>query len=90
VAGAVAERIHDIRKQHLCEGSFSPTSSILSQLIFGQKLNRNSLAEANINWADDRLTVFYDGKGVAMTKVRTICQELTVELEHLLYALLFY
>jgi hypothetical protein len=30
VAEAVAERIHDIRKQHLCEGSFSPTSSILS------------------------------------------------------------
>jgi hypothetical protein len=49
VAGAVAERIHDIRKQHLCEGSFSPTSSILSQLAFGQKLNRNSSAEANIN-----------------------------------------
>jgi hypothetical protein len=30
VAGAVAERIHDIRKQHLYEGSFSPTLSILS------------------------------------------------------------
>jgi hypothetical protein len=30
VAGAVAERIYDIRKQHLYEGSFSPTSSILS------------------------------------------------------------
>ena len=35
VAGAVAERIHESRRNHLCEGSFSPASSILSQLAFG-------------------------------------------------------
>ena len=30
VAGAVAERIHEFRKNHLCKGSFSPALSILS------------------------------------------------------------
>ena len=27
---SVRERIHELRKEHLCEGSFSPTASILS------------------------------------------------------------
>ena len=90
VAGAVAERIHELRRDQLCEGSFSPTSSILSQLARGQAINRVQPSEANIYWSDDRQTVFYGGKGVAMAKVRTMCQALTVELEGLLYKLLFY
>lgn len=89
VAGAVAEHIHELRRNHLCEGSFSPASSILSQLAFGQAQNRNQSSEANIYWSDDRQTVFFDGKGVAMAKVRRMCQELTVELEGLLHELLF-
>ena len=89
VAGAVAERIHELRQGHLCEGSFSPASSILSQLAFGQAQNRVQSSEANIYWSDDRQTVFYDGKGVAMAKVQAMCQALTTELEGLLYELLF-
>ena len=69
VAGAVAARIQEFRKSYLCEGSFSPASSILSQLAFGQAQNRVQSSEANIYWSDDRQTVFYDGKGVAMAKV---------------------
>jgi hypothetical protein len=40
VAGVVAERIYEIWRGHLCEGSFSPASSILSQLVFRQAQNR--------------------------------------------------
>ena len=54
VAGAVAERIHHLRRDHLCEGSFSPASSILSQLARGQAISRDHLSEANIYWSDDR------------------------------------
>ena len=90
VAGAVAVRIHQLRREYLCEGSFSPASSILSQLAFGQKQNRIQPSESNIYWADDRQTVFFDGKGVAMTKVRHMCQALTDELEATLNGLLFY
>ena len=54
VAGAVAERIFEARRKHLCEGSFSPASSILSQLAFGQAQNRNQSSKANIYWSDDR------------------------------------
>jgi hypothetical protein len=89
VARAVVERIHEFRQNHLCEGSFSPASSILSQLAFGQAQNRVQSSEANIFWSDDRQTVNLDGKGVAIAKVRRMCQELTVELEGLLHELLF-
>jgi hypothetical protein len=90
VAGAVADRIHELRRSHLCEGSFSPASSILSQLARGQAINRVQPSEANIYWSDDRQTVFYGGKGVAMAKVRAMCQALTLELEGLLHELLFH
>ena len=61
----------------------------MSQLAFGQAQSRNQSLEANIYWSDDRQTVFYNGKGVAMAKVREVCQELTIELEGLLHELLF-
>jgi hypothetical protein len=64
VAGAIVARIQEFRKSYLCKGSFSPASSILSQLAFGQAQNRVQLCEANIYWSNDRQTVNYDGKGV--------------------------
>lgn len=88
-AGAVAESIQKARKNYLCEGSFSPASSILSQLAFGQRLNRVQSSDANIYWSDDRHTVFFDGKGVAMAKVQGMCRALVTELEELLHDLLF-
>ena len=45
---AVAERIQAVRREYLCEGSYTPASSILSQLAFGQKQSRHHSAEANI------------------------------------------
>lgn len=90
VAGAVAERIDYFRKSFLCEGSYSVASTILTQLAYGQSINRVQPSESNIHWAANRETVFYEGKGVAMAKVRDMYQELTIELEKLLYELLFH
>lgn len=90
VAGAVAVRIQKFRREYLCEGSFSPASSILSQLAFRQKQNRIQPSESNIYWSDDRQTVFFDGKRVEMPKVRHMCQVLTNELGAALDDLLFY
>jgi hypothetical protein len=58
------------------------------QLARGQAINRVQPSESNIFWSDDRETVFYNGKGVAMAKLRTMCQVLTDELESLLHELL--
>jgi hypothetical protein len=37
---SVPNWIHELRRKHLCKGSFSPTASILSQLAIGKKFNK--------------------------------------------------
>ena len=89
VAGAVVDQVYILWKNHLYKGLFSPALSILSQLAFRQNQNQIQSSEANIYQSDNRQTVFYDGKAVGVAKVQTICYILTVELEGLLYELLF-
>jgi superfamily II DNA helicase RecQ len=88
--GAVAVRVDRFRQRHLCEGSFSPTSSILTQLARGKAINKLHRSPSNIYWSDDRQTVFYTGKGVAMAKIRVMWQELTRELKAILFELVFH
>ena len=86
----MSERVHSIRKKHLCEGSFLPASSILTQLARGKALNKDHRAPSNIFWSDDRQTVEYDGRPVAVAKIKTMFVELTQELEERLHELLFH
>jgi len=77
---SVRDHIHQLRRDYLCEGSFSPTSSILSQLAMGKSFNKMHASNPNIHWNEDETTVYYQGRGVYVPKVRTMCQELTKEL----------
>ena len=88
--GSVARRVHTIREKHLCEGSFSPASSILTLLARGKALNKDHWSESNIYWSDDRQTVFYKGVPVAVAKIRSMCQALIQELQEILHELLFH
>jgi superfamily II DNA helicase RecQ len=90
IPGGVVARVHEIREKHLIEGSFSPASAILTQLAYGQAINRAQQNESNIFWSDDRQTVFYLGMGVAVAKIRVLCQELISSLRELLHELLFH
>jgi hypothetical protein len=51
---SVPKRIHELHSKHLCEGSFSPTLSILSQLAMGKSFNKMHQSPANIHWSDDK------------------------------------
>ena len=86
---SIPERIHKLRRKHLCEGSFSPTSSILSQLAMGKKYNQVHESPANIHWSRDEQTIYYLGMGVELEKVREMCQDLIGLLQRLLYNLAF-
>ena len=50
----VPARIKQIRSKHLCEGSFSPTSCILSQLAMGKAFNKIHKSAPNIHWSEDQ------------------------------------
>jgi hypothetical protein len=86
---SVPERIHELRRKHLCEGSFSPTASILSQLAKGKRLNRTHQSQPNIHWSSDEQTIHYLGKPVDLGKFRTMCHTLIGELQELLRLLTF-
>ncbi|KAH8797257.1 hypothetical protein F5884DRAFT_647977, partial [Xylogone sp. PMI_703] len=55
---SVPQRIQEIRRHHLCEGSYSPISSILSQLAKGKKSNDEHQEPSNIHWSHDEETIY--------------------------------
>ncbi|KAK6591502.1 hypothetical protein H4I95_12174 [Botrytis cinerea] len=70
---SVRDRIHQLRALHLCEGSFSPTSSILTQLAMGKKFNKIHQSPSNIHWSDDEQTINYLGQPVVLAKIERMC-----------------
>jgi hypothetical protein len=86
---SIPDRIHELRQKHLCEGSFSPTASILTQLAMGKKFNKTHQSPSNIHWSDDEQTIHYLGQPVPLAKIETMCQVLMRELKELLMALTF-
>jgi hypothetical protein len=85
----IPNRIHDLRQRHLCEGSFSPTASILSQLAMGKYFNKLHKSPPNIHWSEDAQTIFYDGRGVELRKIRNMCRTLIGELQEAMRELTF-
>jgi hypothetical protein len=77
---SIRERIHKFRLAHLVEGSFSPASSILTQLAKGQKDNRLHHSPANIHWSEDKDIIYYAGLPVELSKIGAMGQSMTQEL----------
>ncbi|KAK6591426.1 hypothetical protein H4I95_12206 [Botrytis cinerea] len=86
---SVRDRIHQLRALHLCEGSFSPTSSILTQLAMGKKFNKIHQSPSNIHWSDDEQTINYLGQPVVLAKIERMCHTLIGELQALMNVLTF-
>ena len=86
---SVPDRIHELRRKHLCEGSFSPTASILSQLAKGKYFNNLHQSQPNIHWSEDKQTIFYIGEGVELGKIQKMCHTLIQELQESLKELTF-
>jgi hypothetical protein len=83
----VPRLIQSVRRKHLCEGSYSPTATILSQLARGKSFNEEHQSPANIHWSTDEQTIHYLGKPVKLMKLRDMCHTLTAELRTMLQAL---
>jgi hypothetical protein len=86
---SVPDRIHELRQRHLCEGSFSPTSSILTQLAMGKKFNKTHQSPSNIHWSDDEQTINYLGQPVELGKIDAMCHTLIRELREGMKGLTF-
>lgn len=85
----IRKRIDKLRRRHLCEGSFSPTASILTQLAMGKSFNKTHHSAPNINWDPDGQTIYYQGKPVVLKKIQKMWQALTQELRASMLSLTF-
>jgi hypothetical protein len=86
---SVRDRIHELRQKHLCEGSFSPTASILSQLAMGKHFNQLHQSQPNIHWSEDEQIIYYIGEPVELGKIKSMCRTLVQELQEALEELTF-
>lgn len=86
---SIPRRVRTIRENHLIEGSFSPVSSILTQLAMGKKNNQTHQSPSNIHWSQDSQTIFYGGMPIELAKIRTMGQKITTELRETLKELAF-
>jgi hypothetical protein len=60
----------------MCEGSFSPTASILSQSAMGQHFNETHQSPANVHVSEDEQTIFYLRQPVELEKTQHVCHAL--------------
>jgi hypothetical protein len=86
---SIIARIHKLRTRHLCEGSFSPVSSILTQLAMGKKMNATHEHPSNIHWSEDLQTIYFHGMPVALGRVRRMGLSMIEESFELLKGLAF-
>lgn len=86
---SVPKQIYELRKKHLCEGLFSPTASILSQLAKGKAFNKLHFSQPNIYLSEDEQTIYYLGKGVELDRIRQMCNTLIQELQEAMEELTF-
>jgi hypothetical protein len=86
---SVRERVKEFRFAHLVEGSFSPASSILSQLARGRKHNQVHQSPSNIHWSEDKQIIHFVGRPVELCKIGPMGDAIVAELKELISLMAF-
>ena len=86
---SIPQRLRTIREKHLIEGSFSPVSSILTQLAMGKKFNSTHESPSNIHWSEDSQTIYFGGMPISLAKIRTMGEEMVSQLQAIMRDLAF-
>ena len=86
---SVRDSVKSFRLAHLVEGSFSPASSILTQLAKGKKYNSVHRSPSNIHWAEGKETIYFKGRPPELAKVGPMCNALLEELKESMLTLAF-
>lgn len=82
-------RVDKVRQRHLCVGTSSPISAILSQLAIGRQLNKVYSRPGNIFWADAD-TIVYNRKHILLAKVQDLAKGVIFEAQEALDKLIFW
>lgn len=91
--GAMAdlpERLEDVRSDWLCAGTYSPMGYVLSLLLYGKKIARETGSRLMVSWSKDPELMFFNGKPIHMNHIRTMVAEMTSDAEDLLWKTLLF
>lgn len=81
---AKRERYLHMRRQFLADGSYSPTSTMVSLLAYGKSVALNSGNAGSVLWSKDKRTLFLHGRPISMDRFRRIVADVIGEAERLL------
>jgi superfamily II DNA helicase RecQ len=83
-------RFGQIRNKWLCRATYSPMGYVLSLLLYGQKISRETSSRRVVSWNKQGELMYYMGKPIQMDDIRSMVAKMTVDAEDLLWGSLMF
>jgi superfamily II DNA helicase RecQ len=86
----LTQRFAQVRDAWLCKATYSPMGYILSLLLFGKKIARETGSRLMVSWSKQGEMMYFMGKPILMEDLRTMVASMTADAEDLLWGQLMF
>ncbi|KAH7472005.1 hypothetical protein FOMA001_g13015 [Fusarium oxysporum f. sp. matthiolae] len=86
----LTQRFAQVRDAWLCNATYSPMGYILSLLLFGKKIARETGSRLMVSWSKQGEMMYFMGKAIVMQDLRTMVARMTTDAEDLLWGQLMF
>ncbi|KAK2684336.1 hypothetical protein QWA68_016833, partial [Fusarium oxysporum] len=86
----LTQRFAQVRDAWLCKATYSPMGYILSLLLFGKKIARETGSRLMVSWSKQGEMMYFMGKAILMENLRTMVARMTADAEDLLWGQLMF
>ncbi|KAK2927994.1 hypothetical protein FoTM2_013170 [Fusarium oxysporum f. sp. vasinfectum] len=86
----LTQRFAQVRDAWLCKATYSPMGYILSLLLFGKKIARETGSRLIVSWSKQGEMMYFMGKPILMEDLRTMVAKMTADAEDLLWGQLMF
>ncbi|RGP59431.1 af291909_2recq family helicase [Fusarium sporotrichioides] len=86
----LTQRFAQVRDAWLCKATYSAMGYILSLLLFGKKIARETGSRLMVSWSKQGEIMYFMSKVILMEDLRTIVARMTVDAEDLLWGRLMF
>ncbi|KAL5604001.1 hypothetical protein FOVSG1_006751 [Fusarium oxysporum f. sp. vasinfectum] len=86
----LTQRFAQVRDAWLCKATYSPMGYILSLLLFGKKIARETGSRLMVSWSKQGEMMYFMGKPILMEDLRTMVAKMTADAEDLLWGQLMF
>lgn len=86
----LSERFAQVRDAWLCKAIYSPMGYILSLLLYGRAIAKETGSRLMVLWSKDQELMYFLGKPILMDSIRKIVREMTADTKELLWGSLIF